>query len=60
MTKFLCIDQDDCCTVGNSIESAFETYKADIDSYADIEDVLFYELKTPIKASFKLVIDGGS
>jgi hypothetical protein len=60
MTKFLCIYDDECCTVGNSIEEAFNTYKSDINDTIDISDLTFYELKNPITARLVLTIDGGS
>jgi hypothetical protein len=60
MTKFLCIDDNEDCVVGSSIEAAFALYKSDIDDFIDISDLTFYELKNPIKARLSLVIDGGS
>jgi hypothetical protein len=60
MQLFLCIDEGNMCVIGSTIESAFETYKDEVDSYIDISDLTFYELKNPIKARLTLVIDGGS
>jgi len=58
MKKFICIDDDDCMTCGSSVEDAFDNYKSDISDYVDIEELTFYELKNPIKASLKLVLNG--
>lgn len=54
--RWICIDSQECVEFGDTPEEALNNYLSTIDSYADVDKLLFFCLDNPLKMERKVTM----